>query len=149
VDAEHPPELAAEAPHKPTQPTVLIVEAKTEKQERLRNELKNAGYRVLLTGDPQRAAARLQQDEPQPDCVVIDSELLGESAVETFNHLGQEPRTAAVPVLLLLGENQRAWREKAAEAPHRRVVFMPISMKQFRETVRQLMPGGNETKADG
>ena len=138
VDAEHPPELAGDTPRKPAQQTVLIVEANTEKQERLRNELKKAGYRVLLTGDPERAAARLQQDEAMPDCVVIDSDLLGESAVEAFNRLAQEPRTQAVPALLLLGENQRAWREKATEAPHRRVVLMPISMKQLCEVLKQL-----------
>jgi hypothetical protein len=47
--------------------------------------------------------------------------------------------------MLLLGESQRGWEEKAAAAGHRLVKFMPITMKQLRGALSQLLTAGSKT----
>jgi len=141
-------EPAQVAAAQPRQPTILVVEPSLEMQNPLRDGLKKVGYRVLLTGDLQWATARLQQDAVLPDCVVIDAEQLGAPGLEAFNRLALDERTRTVPALLLLGEPQRGWRERVAEGPHRSVLVMPMTMRQFRETIRQLVPAASEAEAD-
>jgi len=131
--------LAADMVGLPQQRSVMVVESNTETQNAFRDGLKRAGYRVLVTSDPQRALARIQEDTQVADCVVFGAELLGEAAVEAFNRLGAEEGTRAVPALLLLGENQEAWAQQAAAADHRLVMFMPLTMKQLRGALTRLL----------
>ena len=134
-------------PDKPRHHTVMVVESNALMQEPVRSGLKKAGYRVLLTGDPEWALTRILQEGVIPDCLVIDAELLGDPALEAFNRLGTEESAKSIPTLLLLGENQRSWPEKAVLAKHRRVVFMPITMKQLRDAVKKLLPAHGAAKA--
>ena len=51
---------------------------------------------------------------------------------------GEDPRTQAVPAVLLLDEPQRNWKSQAQTARHRLVLSMPITMKQLRTVLAQL-----------
>lgn len=139
-DVQQHAEESEGVPEKARQQTLMVVEPNTLTQEAVRNGLKKVGYRVLLTGDPDFALTRILQDGAVPDCIVIDAELLGEPALEAFNRLATDETAQAIPSLLLLGENQRSWLEKVEGAKHRRVMFMPITMKQLRDAVKQLLP---------
>ena len=63
-----------------------------------------------------------------------------------FNQMGEDKRTESVPAILLLNENQQPWKSKARTAGHRIVVTMPLTMKQLRNSVEQLLHGGNEIR---
>lgn len=144
-EQEHAPLETAQAlpeaaPTKPQLPVIMVVESNPDMQEALRNGLKAAGYRVILTGDPEWAVNRVQQELPPPDVIVIDAETLGAPAVNAFNRLGTESQSSGVPALLLLSMAQRAWRSKVAKAVHRRVMLTPVTMKQLRETIKELLP---------
>jgi serine/threonine-protein kinase len=119
---------------------VMLVEANLQMQEVLREGLKKAGYRVLLTGDPQRAFDRLTQEPGIADGIIIDAQAIGEPAVEWFNRVSVLPWTRSFPALLLLGETQRTWTAKAETSDHRRVLPLPVTMKQLRATLEQLLP---------
>ena len=147
-DAQRLPEEPEAAPEKPRQHTVMVVEPAALTQEPMRNGLKKVGYRVLLTGDPDWALTRVLDDGVVPDCLVIDAELSGEPAFEAFLRLATEEASQAIPALLLLGENQRSWVEKVPAADHRRVMFMPLTMKQVRDAVKQLLATRKDTPAD-
>jgi len=119
--------------------TVMIVESDGQMQEVFRKGFKKAGARVLLTSDPGRALHRLSQDPQVADCLVVDAEIIGLPALELFNDLAESNDTAAIPVILLVGENQTKWRPHAKVAKHRRIFKMPITMKQLRDVMAQVI----------
>jgi eukaryotic-like serine/threonine-protein kinase len=119
--------------------TVMIVEADGQMQDIFRKGFKKAGARVLLTSDPDRALSRIGQDSLKIDCVVINAELIGKPALELFNSLPENSENASLPTLLLLGDNQRKWRAHAKTSDCRRVFNMPITMKQLRNTLVELI----------
>jgi len=130
----------SDTPQTPSRHAVMVVEPSTEMQEVFRNGLRKAGYRVLMTTDPQRALMRLTEQPTVADCVILDGQELGAAAVEAFNRLAESTVTEALPAALLLGETQRTWDKHARTAEHRVVVRMPITMKRLRELLAKLVP---------
>jgi len=121
------------------QHSVMVVESNTEMQDVFRNGFKRAGYRVLLTSDPGRALARFRQDATTADCLLLNAQAVGASAVEIFNEMGEDSSTSFVPTILLLGEKQRKWAKKAIADKHRVILSMPITMKKLRVTLARLI----------
>lgn len=119
---------------------LMLVEANPEMQEALREGLKKAGYRVFLTADPQRAFDRLVQEPALVDGIVIDAQAIGESAVDWFNRFSVLPGVKSFPALLLLGETQRTWMARAQTSDCRRVLNLPVTLKQLRAALEQLLP---------
>ena len=74
------------------------------------------------------------------DCIILNAQQIGPIALEMFNQMGEDRRTAKVPAMLLLDEAQQEWKSQARTASHRVVLPMPITMKQLRATVAQLAP---------
>jgi serine/threonine-protein kinase len=119
--------------------SVMVVESNAQVQDVLRKGLRNAGYRVLLTADPARAVARFRQDAASADCVIFNAQELGETALEGFNQMAEEPATDAIPAVLLLDQPQHAWKDRAKMADRRVVLTMPITMRQLRESLSKLV----------
>jgi serine/threonine-protein kinase len=117
---------------------VMIVESNISMQDLLREQLKKCGYRVLVFSDPARAMGRFQ-DTAAADCVMFCCNQLGEAALTAFNEFGRLERTKRTPAVLLLNEKQNAWQSKAQCADHRRVISMPIRIRELRETVAEVM----------
>ena len=136
---------ATEPPQK--QPSVMVVESNQQMQDIFRQGLKRAGWRVLLTIDPARALERFQV-EPQgaADCVVLNAQELGKSALDVFNQFGEDAKTDYFPAVLLLDENQHHWKGRAKTADHRVVLPMPITMKQLRATLAKLVTAAASEK---
>jgi serine/threonine-protein kinase len=135
-------ESAAKAPagHATPQRTLMFVESNVPLQDILRQRLKNNGYRVLVTADPDRALSRFTEVTRAADCVIFSTSELGESALEAFNRFGEAKHTSRIPAVLLLGEHHEAWRKKAKLNDHRVVVSMPIKLRQLREVLAKLVP---------
>ena len=123
---------------KQEQRSVMIVESDTEMQNTLREGLRKVGYRVLVLSDPQRAFERLTENPDLASCVVLLAQQLGESALNAFNQLGEDPVTSPIPAMLLLEQTQRSWKSRAATGNHRMVLSMPITMKQLRSALNKL-----------
>jgi serine/threonine-protein kinase len=122
-----------------TSATVLVVEPNVEMQNILREGLKKLGYRVLIISNPQRALDRIKEENEEIDCVIINATELGEAAVTAFNQIGDDPRTYLIPAILLLDEPQRDMLAMTNRADHRRVVSLPVTMKQLRALVTELV----------
>jgi DNA-binding response OmpR family regulator len=118
---------------------VMIVESDGHMQDIFRKSFKHAGYRVLVTADPGRAAGRFRQDAAVADCVLFCAQQIGRLALDMFNQMGEDKRTESVPAILLLNENQQPWEAKARTAERRIVLTMPLTMKQLRTSVEQLL----------
>jgi serine/threonine-protein kinase len=121
------------------QHTVLVVESNPKWQDIFREGFKRVNYRVLVMADPERAVARLRQDNKAAQCIVFCAQGLGEAALNGFNMLSGNDRTVSVPAVLLLDEPQKGWKEKASAAEHRIVLTMPITMKDLRSKLAALM----------
>jgi len=119
---------------------VMLVAANPEIQETLREGLKKAGYRVLLTADPQRAFERLDQEPTLVDGIIIDAQAIGELAVDWFNRFSALPGVKSFPALLLLGETHRTWMARAQTSDCRRVLALPLTMKQHRAALAAQLP---------
>ncbi len=59
--------------------------------------------------------------------------------MELFNELTDNNDTAAIPTVLLVDETQKKLAAHAKTSDHRRVVFMPITTKQFRDLLVELI----------
>jgi eukaryotic-like serine/threonine-protein kinase len=118
---------------------VMIVESDGHMQDIFRKSFKHAGYRVLVTADPGRAAGRFRQDAAVADCILFSAQQIGHHALDMFNQMGEDKRTESVPAILLLNESQQPWKPQAHTADHRIVLSMPLTMKQLRTSVEQLL----------
>ena len=127
----------------------MVVESDTRLQDEFRKRFKQAGYRPLVTSDPLRAAGRLRQDTSLADCVVFDAQQIGQSALETFNKLGENQRTASLPAILLVDQGQKDWKAQAKTAKHRVVLVMPITMRQLHTAIEQLLPKQTKSARGG
>ncbi len=127
--------------------SVMVVESNQKMQDIYREGFKRAGYRVLLTSDPARAVSRFRQDDATTDCVLFAAQEIGRAALESFNQLGEDRKTHFVRAVLLLDEPQRDWEKEANAAAHRKVLFMPITMKQLRTALAGLIGGKTATES--
>ncbi len=118
---------------------VMVVESDMQLQDLFRKGFKQAGYRVLVTADPARAAGRFRQDAAVADCIVFNAQQIGRLALKMFNEMGADKRTEAVPAVLLLDESQHAWKSQAETNRCRIVLPMPITMGQLRAALDQLL----------
>jgi serine/threonine-protein kinase len=128
--------------------SVMVVESDARMQDVLREGFRRAGYRVLVTVDPTRAVDRLRQDASVADCVIFNAQQIGMPALEMFNQMGEDPAFSSIPAILLLEDNQQAWKAEARTARHRIVLSMPVTMRQLRTLLAQLAPPKNAA-ADG
>jgi eukaryotic-like serine/threonine-protein kinase len=142
TDGQASPSTGVDAPS--TGRAVMIVESDGHMQDIFRKSFKHAGYRVLVTADPGRAAGRFRQDADVADCVLFSAQQIGHHALDMFNQMGEDKRTESVPAILLLNESQLPWKPKARTADHRIVLSMPLTMKQLRTSVEELLTGSHK-----
>ncbi len=119
---------------------VMVVEANLKMQDILREGLKRAGYRVLLTSDPDRATERFELEDQLPArCVVFNAQDLGQRALAAFNRLAEMDRTAKLPAILLLDQNQSHLQGDAVTGPHRVVLTLPVTLGRLRQEIARLI----------
>ena len=120
--------------------SVMVVESNQQMQDVFRDGFKKAGYRVLVTSDP---VARRRPLPPgrhgrrlRP---LLRPGTRRRRPWKPFNQLGEDPKTKFVRAILLLDQPQREWEKDAVVAAHRKVLSMPITMKQLRTALADLM----------
>ena len=120
---------------------VLCVESQELIQDAFKKTLSKMGYRVILVGDPERAAERCR--EQPPDAVIFDADKPSESeAVDTLiemrEHAQEEGHDLAA--LVLLAPRQLPLKEKLPANDRLVVLSKPIKMKQIQDAITQLVP---------
>jgi hypothetical protein len=93
----------------------------------------------LLFTDADRAVQTLQNDAHAADMVVFYASAIGRPAVDAFNRLADDPHTADVPAVLLLGKHQGDWHMDARRGPHRVAMSAPLRIRKLRELVARLL----------
>jgi tRNA A-37 threonylcarbamoyl transferase component Bud32 len=119
--------------------TVMVVESNVALQDILREKLKQLGYRVLVTVDPDRALGRFADDANLAGCIVFGTGELGEAAVDAFNRFATQEATKRVPAILLVDQKQKRLIKNAKLDELRVVVAMPLKFKEFRGVLKGLL----------
>jgi len=120
--------------------SVMIVESDIEMQDTLRDLLKRRGYRVLVVGDAQRAIGRFEAGgEPPAECVVFCTTEMGEEALDAFNSFGEKEDTKHIPAVLFIAERHQDFAARAATSEHRRLLPMPLKVRQLRSLLLKLL----------
>jgi PAS domain S-box-containing protein len=83
---------------------VLVVEDSPTEALRARLILEREGYQVSLASDGKEGLARAAEEKP--DLVILDSIMPRMSGYEAYQRLRIDPRTAHIPVLMLLAETE-------------------------------------------
>lgn len=121
---------------------LMVVESSAKMQDVFRQELKKAGYRVLVISDPRRALERFQDDKKPADVILFSTGQIGEPALTAFQEFAGGGQTASLPAILLLAAEHRSWAKQVQEqlAPHRIVLQMPIKLSQLLEVMGKMVP---------
>ena len=119
--------------------TVMVVESNVEMQNALREGLKRSGFRVLVTIDPERALARLEENPKLVDCLIFSTPEIGRPALEAFNRLTELHYARNLRAILMLGEAHRKWEKEAQTSDARKVLHMPLKLKSLRAALSSLV----------
>ena len=119
--------------------TLMLAEASPQEQADLRGFFRNLGYKVLLTENLQRALDRCSATPRPADCLVISATAFGDSGVDAFNKLSQDPFLRDVPAVLLVDPAQADVSDRVHEDERRRMVKVPLKKAELTEVLTSLL----------
>ena len=116
---------------------ILIVEDNDKNMKLVRDVLQAKGYATIEAGTGEEgvrlAAERL------PDLVLMDIQLPGISGIEALARLRANPATARTPVVAVTASVMQHDRVLITEAGFDAYVGKPISLREFLDTVRDML----------
>jgi serine/threonine protein kinase len=125
----------------PSTKSVFVVEGEERLQNAIRDKLKELGYRVFLSADPQRALDRFRQ---QPyDALVLDAGTTEEEGPLMFDRILNEADRQGLSCagILLLNEDQADVTEKIKQRPTTAVFVRPgVTLKSLHRKLQELVP---------
>ena len=119
--------------------TLMLAEASPSEQTELRGFFRNLGYKVLLTENLQRALDRCSASPPAADCLVISGSSFGESGVDAFNTMAEDPFLRNVPAVLLLDPAQPELAGLAKVDARHRMVTVPLQTTEMTDVLSALL----------
>jgi eukaryotic-like serine/threonine-protein kinase len=128
-------EVKAFAPKK-----LLCVEVQEDVQTAFRKTLSKMGYRVLLLSDPERAAERYR--ESQPDAVLFDADGLGANSIDAFLDMHKKAHEDGHDLIavVLLGPRQHYLAKKLPVDDRLIILPKPVKMKEIQNALNKLIP---------
>jgi serine/threonine protein kinase len=125
--------------------TIMCIEDRHKQQDVLREYFSKHGFRVLVLSDLQRGLTRLKSSPP--DCMVIMGDALGDEAVKGYSDAQEIRGNSQVAVVLVLAEQQSAWKERLPETATSRVLVQPVTLRELRKVVKHTLGGTNNGQA--
>jgi two-component system phosphate regulon response regulator PhoB len=117
---------------------VMVVDDEEDLVSTLEFNLKREGYktRSAFTGE---AAARVVDEDPIPDLILLDLMLPDVSGTEVCQRLKQEPRTRGVPIIMLTAKGEEIDRVIGLEVGADDYVVKPFSVRELMLRVRAIL----------
>ena len=125
-----------------TMPRVLIVEDEAPIAELIAVNLRHNGFQPTWAMDSE--AAQRELDAVLPDVILLDWMLPGESGLSLAKKWRKDPRTKAVPILMLTARGDEADRVAGLDAGADDYIVKPYDLDELLARVRALL-----RRADG
>jgi serine/threonine protein kinase len=123
--------------------TLLLIESNVKVQNSLRERLKAIGYRVLITGNPERGLARFEDIDPAEempaDCVIFGCVGLGREAIEWFEKFVKSADTSMIPAILIVTDKVTQLSKQEWFDSHRMKLSVPVKFKAVQRGLRNLL----------
>ena len=116
---------------------ILVVEDEPAIRELLSINLRHAGYAVTEAGTAEQARSQLAL--AQPDLVLLDWMLPGQSGVDFAKQLRADPRTSALPIVMLTARAQEGDKLQGFDVGADDYVTKPFSPRELVARVRALL----------
>jgi two-component system phosphate regulon response regulator PhoB len=125
-------------------PTVLVVDDEPDIREVIRFALEGADFRVLEAGHADDARKQLASD--RPDLMLLDWMLPGRSGLELAQQLKQNPKTRALPIIMVSARGEEEDRVKGLETGADDYIAKPFSPREMVARVNAVL---RRTKPEG
>jgi len=116
---------------------ILIVEDNDKNLKLVRDVLQVKGYATIDAGNAEDGIV-LARDR-KPDLILMDIHLPGMNGIEALAVLRADGATAGIPVAAVTASVMQQDRSKITEAGFNAYVGKPINLKEFLDTVRDLL----------
>ena len=116
---------------------ILIVEDEPAIRELVSVNLRHAGYTVSEADTAE--AARIQIDNRLPDLVLLDWMLPGQSGIDFAKRMRADPRTRALPVVLLTARAQEGDKLQGFDVGADDYITKPFSPRELLARVRAVL----------
>ena len=117
--------------------TILVVEDDAAIREMIRMALESNDYAVLEAGDT--IAARQQLETGNPDLILLDWMLPGQSGYEFTRTLRSKPVSNSIPVIMLTARDTEEEKISALEAGADDYISKPFSIKEMLARIRAVL----------
>jgi two-component system phosphate regulon response regulator PhoB len=117
--------------------TILVVDDEQDVLDLVVFNLQRAGYRTLAARDGSSALQKAQ--EQQPSLIVLDLMLPGMDGTEVCKRLKADPKTAAIPVLMLTAKAEEVDRLVGLELGADDYVTKPFSPREVVLRVKSIL----------
>ncbi|HTZ43057.1 MAG TPA: response regulator [Jatrophihabitans sp.] len=111
----------------------VIAEDDSDIRELVSTKLTGAGYRVIPVSNGTAALAAIR--ERLPDVAILDVMMPGTSGLDVIGALRGDPRTAAIPVILLSAKSQEFDVETGIASGAADYIVKPFSPRELVERV--------------
>jgi two-component system phosphate regulon response regulator PhoB len=108
--------------------TVLIVDDEPDIREVIRFALEKAGFRVLEAGHADDARKLIAE---QPDIILLDWMLPGRSGLELAAQLKQNPKTRAMPIIMVSARGEEEDRIRGLDTGADDYISKPFSPREM------------------
>jgi two-component system cell cycle response regulator DivK len=123
-----------------SQKTILYVEDNEFNRKIVKQLLAQTRYRLREAVDGE-TGLRMAQEE-SPDLVLMDVQLPKMSGLEATRRLRADPRTAAIPIVVITSYALSGDAEKAKAAGATAYLAKPYSPRDLLAKIRELVPEG-------
>lgn len=124
---------------------ILIVDDSPTDAQAVKSALEAEGYQVSVAAE---AAAGLEMAEQmQPDLIFMDVVFQGMSGFQGTRKLARNPKTAAIPVVIISGKDQESDRVWGLRQGATEYLVKPVTPPVILDTVKRLLTNKPGTPA--
>jgi two-component system, OmpR family, phosphate regulon response regulator PhoB len=117
--------------------TILVVDDEPDIREVIRFALENAEYRVIEAGHADEARKLMTNENP--DLVLLDWMLPGRSGLELAQQLKQNPKSRALPIIMVSARGEEEDRIKGLDTGADDYIAKPFSPREMVARVKAVL----------
>ena len=116
---------------------VLVVDDSETIRQHVGEALTRAGFQVVEASDGSAGLSRVAQHDFSMIILDVNMPLL--NGLEMLERLKEDPKTAAIPVLMLTTEAQRSMIERARQYGAKAWLIKPVKVESLISTVQKVL----------